>query len=114
MPRSRKNPPPPKATGSLLRLYESRTPDTSPPPSPPNKATGSLLRLYESRTPDTSPPPSPPNKAALGYLIHPNDMRSPNYPPSPKAALDRRSKRSPPKTKKKTGGNRRKSIRRLS
>jgi hypothetical protein len=64
------------------------------------KGTGSL-RLYQPRTPDYPPPP-PPNKAAL-YLIHPNDMRSPDHSPPPHiSSTQKRKKRKAASNTRKT------------
>jgi len=64
------------------------------------KGTGSL-RLYQPRTPDYPPPPSPP-KAAL-YLIHPNDMRSPDHSPPPHiSSTQKRKKRKAASNTRKT------------
>jgi len=71
-----------------------------------NKKTGNCeshnkTKRYQPRTPDY-PPPSSPNKAAL-YLIHPNDMRSPDHSPPPHiSSTQKRKKRKAASNTRKT------------
>jgi len=70
-----------------------------------NKKTGNCephnkTKRYQPRTPDYPPPP--PNKAAL-YLIHPNDVRSPDHSPPPHiSSTQKRKKRKAASNTRKT------------